>query len=36
MYRESLQDFGLALAKIATPVYTLFGDKFKNVQCLPQ
>jgi len=38
MYRESLQDFGEAMAKIATPVYTLFAEKgnFRNVQCLPQ
>lgn len=36
MYRESLQDFGQAIAKIATPVYTLFGMKFKGVQCLRQ
>jgi hypothetical protein len=36
MYRESLQDFGEAMAKIATPVYTLFGMKSRNVQCLSQ
>ena len=33
MYREKLQEFGNAMAKIATPVYTLY-DKFRNVQCL--
>lgn len=32
MYREKLQDFGKVIAKIATPIYTLY-DKFRNVQC---
>lgn len=31
MYLESLNAFGVSLAKIATPVYTLY-DKLRNVQ----